>query len=256
MTVLVIEDEMPAYRRLAKLIHEMLPDAHLMGPLESIESVRAWVSINPAPQIVFCDIHLADGSAFEMLRQVDLKAPIIFTTAYDEYALEAFRTSGIDYLLKPVKKEELDRALQKLTHLKESLYAQADNETSSGEKVQSPKSTGYRSRFAIRFGERLLTLMVEDLAYCFSENKATFGRTFDGRTYPLDQNLDTLDTQLDPEQFFRLNRQFLIHIKAIADMRTHTKARVIVTLNPPAKEAAVVSSERAAAFKAWIAGER
>jgi DNA-binding LytR/AlgR family response regulator len=256
MNVLVIEDEMPAYRRLAKLIQEVLPEARLEGPLESIESVRTWVATNPAPQLVFCDIHLADGSAFEMLRQVDLKAPIIFTTAYDEYALEAFKTSGIDYLLKPVKKEELNRALQKLSHLKQSLGADTAGEIMAPNRVQETKPAEYRSRFAIRFGERLLTLMVEDLAYCFSENKATFARTFDGRTYPLDHNLDTLELQLNPEHFFRLNRQFLIHIKAIADMRTHTKARVIVTLEPPAKEAAVVSSERASAFKAWIAGER
>jgi DNA-binding LytR/AlgR family response regulator len=244
MNVVIIEDEAPAARRLAKLLEEAAPAAVVVARLESIAEAQGWFQVNPQPDLVLLDINLADGSAFELLKAVPIVAPIIFTTAYDNYALEAFKTSAVDYLLKPVKREELQAALLKLQTLGKLLGSDR------GEPEHAEPT--YKTRFALRIGERLHTLMVEDLAYCYSEHKATYARTFDGRTWPMNHNLDALEGMLDPKTFFRVNRQFLASIRAIAAMRTHTKARVIVTLSPPAKEQPVVSSERAATFKGWL----
>ncbi|HLO71497.1 MAG TPA: LytTR family DNA-binding domain-containing protein [Flavipsychrobacter sp.] len=249
MNVVIIEDEMPAYRRLAKLVEELLPSAAIVAHLDSVADAKQWFGANKAPDIVFMDVHLADGSAFDLLKLTKIDAPIVFTTAYDQYAIDAFKASSIDYLMKPIKKDELKSAIDKLGEFKKIF-----NEKSQVLE-QALNSPEYKRRFIIRFGEHIKTLEAEDIAYCYSENKGTMARTFEGRNYPMDHNLDALQSMLDPKTFFRLNRQYLINIKAIADMRTHTKARVIVSLKPPVKEDPVVSSERAADFKKWLADE-
>ena len=248
MNILIIEDETPAYKRLVKLIEELVPDTNIVGHLDSVSAACQWFSQHPVPHLVFMDIHLADGSAFDLIKQTAIACPIIFTTAYNEYALDAFKASSLDYLLKPIKKEELKQALEKHQQFK-AFY----NNTIS---AQQSTTQEYRKRFIIRFGEHIKTLQVEDIAYCYSESKATFARTFDGRNLPMDYNLDALEGMLSPHDFFRINRQYIISLKAIEDMRTYTKARVLITLNPPVKEQQVVSSERAAAFKQWLAGEQ
>ena len=163
--------------------------------------------------------------------------------------MDAFKASSVGYLLKPVKKEELKAALGKLDELKK-LFNKGEEKL-----AQALSQPDFKKRFVIRFGEHIKTLAVEDIAYCYSENKATFARTFEGRSYPMDHNLDALEHMLDPQQFFRINRQYLINLKSIDEMKTYSKARVIVTLKPPVKEAPVVSSERSADFKQWLAGE-
>lgn len=249
MKIVIIEDELPASRRLAKLLQELRPDMEIIAQLDSIVAGREWFAAHPAPGLTFCDIHLADGSAFELLNSGTITSPVILTTAYDQYALDAFKTNSIAYLLKPVKKEELQAAIDKAFRL--GILQAPSPDSAAEEKVPG----SYKSRFVVRFGEHLKSLMVEEIAYCFSENKATFVKTFEGRTYPMDHNLDSLEAMLDPKHFFRLNRQYLIHIKSIGEMRTYTKARVIVQLVPAVKEAPVVSSERAAEFKQWLADE-
>jgi two-component system LytT family response regulator len=246
MNVLIIEDEQPAFKRLSKLIQEVAPAINILAHLDSIESSKDWLQRNQKPELVFMDIHLADGSAFDLLKKVKLDCPVIFTTAYDQYAMDAFKAASIDYLLKPVKKEELKNALDKLDQFKNIFREKEKN-------LSVPVE--YKKRFLIRFGEHIKTIGTEDIAYCYSENKATFARTFDCRNYPMDHNLDALEQLLDPKDFFRINRQYLISLKAIEEMRTYTKARVLVKLNPPVKEQPVVSSERAADFKHWLGGE-
>ncbi|HTM64805.1 MAG TPA: LytTR family DNA-binding domain-containing protein [Flavipsychrobacter sp.] len=246
MNVLIIEDEQPAFKRLSKLIQEVAPAINILAHLDSIESSKDWLQRNQKPELVFMDIHLADGSAFDLLKKVKLDCPVIFTTAYDQYAMDAFKAASIDYLLKPVKKEELKNALDKLDQFKNIFREKEKNLSVPAE---------YKKRFLIRFGEHIKTIGTEDIAYCYSENKATFARTFDSRNYPMDHNLDALEQLLDPKDFFRINRQYLISLKAIEEMRTYTKARVLVKLNPPVKEQPVVSSERAADFKHWLGGE-
>lgn len=248
MNIVIIEDETPAFKRLAKLVEETMPGAEIAAHLDSVADARAWFETHPMPGLIFMDVHLADGSAFDLLKLVKIDAPIIFTTAYDQYAIDAFKASSIDYLLKPLKKDDMRAALQKLDGFKKLF---TDEEGA----VAAPVSE-YKTRFIIRFGEHIKTLMADEIAYCYSENKATLARTFEGRTFPMDHNLDALQGMLDPHQFFRINRQYLINLKAIEDMKAHTKARVIVTLKPAVKEPPVVSSERAADFKNWLNGER
>ena len=244
MTCVIIEDEAPAARRLAKLLEEAALSITVAARLEGIAEARAWFASHPMPDLVLLDIPLADGSAFDLLKAVPIAAPIIFTTAYDAHALEAFKTSAVDYLLKPVKREELAAALQKIQSLGKIL---------SGEKQEpATQETSFKTRFALRIGERLHTLVVDDIAYFYAEAKGTYARTRDGRAWPMNHNLDALEGMLDPARFFRINRQYLASIGAISAMRAHTKARVIVTLQPAVKDQPVVSSERAAAFKEWL----
>lgn len=248
MNIVIIEDEKPAFNRLVKQLEELLPQAVVAAHLDSIEQTKNWFANNVKPDLVFLDVHLADGNAFDLLKIVEIRCPIIFTTAYDEYALDAFQTSSIDYLLKPLKKEALQQALEKLNVFK-SIFKSEETNTKSKELAD------YKKRFMIRFGEYIKTIPAKDIAYFYSENKATFAKTFDGRNFPIDQNLDTLYEVLDPQEYFRINRQYIISLNAIEDMRTYTKARVVVHLNPPVKDAPIVSSERAADFKLWLAGE-
>lgn len=249
MNIVILEDEQPALKRLTKLLAETIPDAHIVAHHDSVAAAADWFEGNDAPDMVMMDIHLADGSAFDLLNKVQIKAPIVFTTAFDEYAIEAFKASSIGYLLKPIKKEALQEVLDKLDDFK-TLFNKGDEDVR-----KLFKSQDYKKRFLIRFGEHIKTIAVEDIAYFYSENKATFAKTFEGRTYPMDQNLDALEQVLDPELFFRLNRQYIICMKAIDEMKAYSKARVVVKLTPETKEQPIVSSERSATFKQWLAGE-
>jgi len=246
MHVLIIEDELPAFKRLKKQLQELSPAIDIVAHLDGIEAARCWMAVNDVPDIIFLDIHLSDGSAFDLLKAVNITCPVIFTTAYDQYAMDAFKTTGIDYLLKPIKKAELQQALFKVKQLQHFFH-------SSGEKQE--KEQAYRNRFIIRYGEHIKTLNIEDIAYFYSENRATFARNFEGRNFPVDYNLDALSQLIDPKKFFRINRQYLVSLAAIADMKTYSKARIIITLNPTNKEQPVVSSERSSVFKRWLGDE-
>lgn len=252
MKVVIIEDEQPAYKRLVKLLGEVMPNAEIAAHHDSVSTAKQWFEENEPPAIVFMDIHLADGSAFDLLKAIKIDAPIIFTTAYDQYAIEAFKASGIDYLLKPIKSEDLGKALEKLETLKKMFSMTAEKQNLLLEALKQPE---YKKRFLIRFGDNIKTVATDSIAYFFSENKGTFARTFDERTYPIDNNLDTLEHVLDPETFFRINRQYIISVKSIKEMKTYSKARVLVKLTPEVKDPPLVSSERSAGFKLWLAGE-
>lgn len=252
MNILIIEDEKPASTRLSKMLLHARPDAHILCCLDSIAAAQSWFAAHPMPDLVMLDIHLADGSAFDLLQRVSITAPLIFTTAYDQYAVEAFKTKSIDYLLKPVKPEELKAALQKLGEMKKLFSALPEEETPAAHSDARPD---YKKRFVIRIGDHLKTLAADDIAYCYSESKVTYARSIDGRNYPMDHNLDTLEELLNPHQFFRINRQFIISLQAIDEMRAYTKSRVVIKLKPAVKENPVVSSERSADFKLWLGGE-
>lgn len=249
MKIVILEDEQPALKRLVKLLNETVDGVDIIAHHDSVAGAEQWFGSNDMPDLVMMDIHLADGSAFDLLNKVAIKAPIVFTTAFDEYAIEAFKASSIGYLLKPIKKESLKEVIDKLDGFK-TMFKKGDEDISKLFKQQD-----YKKRFLIRFGEHIKTIPVEEIAYFYSENKATFAKTFEGRTYPMDQNLDALEHVLDPEHFFRLNRQYIISMGAIDEMKAYSKARVVVKLNPETKEQPIVSSERSATFKQWLAGE-
>ncbi|KAA5535166.1 response regulator transcription factor [Taibaiella lutea] len=251
MKVIIIEDELPAYKRLSKLLQEVTRDKiEILTHLDSIEASLIWLQNNPTPHVVFLDIHLADGSAFDLLKKVKPDCPIIFTTAYDQYALEAFKTDGLDYLLKPIKKEDLLLALQKRNRFTK-LFSQKE----TTEETPKVNTQTLKKRFIVRFGEHIKTLDVEEIAYCFSSHKATCACTFAGQVYPIDYNLDALEQMLNPMDYFRVNRQFITHIRAIKEMKTYSKGRVFLALQPAIDESLIVSSEKSAKFKKWLGGE-
>ncbi len=250
----IIEDEEPAIKRLEKMLAAIDPQIIVDQKLFSIaQSVEAFKSME-MPQLILMDINLADGSSFEIFKQVNVTAPVIFVTAYDQYAIDAFKVNSIDYLLKPIKAEDLKKAIDKFKRL------QPANNPAAFDVQQLLLNMGiakkeYKERFVVRYGEHIRTIDVNNIAYFYSENKATHLITKEGNRFISDHNLDQLETLLNPKNYFRINRQFIISLTSIAEMLTWTKARVFIKLNPPTKLDTIVSSERAASFKNWLAGE-
>lgn len=257
MTILIIEDEEPAFRRLQKMLKEIEPDHTLFDQIVSVSSAIKWFKENDAPDLVISDIQLSDGISFDIFKQVDVKCPIIFTTAYDQYAIEAFKVNSIDYLLKPVKKEELQHAVSKFKNLAPATAAApAIDINKLLQSLQPTTGTDYKKRFVVRYGEHIKTIDIEEVVYFYTEDKATFLCTKDARRFVVDYNLDTLDSILDPKIFFRINRQYIISIHSIAEMFAYSKSRVLIKLNPPAKHETIVSTERSADFKHWLGDEK
>lgn len=252
--VLIIEDEEAASRRLNKLITELMPEATIAGTIASIASALAWFKDNNQPDLIFADIHLADGSSFELFKHVKIECPIIFITAYDQYALQAFQINSIHYLLKPVKKEDLQLAIERFRKISPSPQKPSIDFEKVLSMIKQPEAH-YKERFIIRFGEHIKTIEIHDIAWFYTENKANFAVLKDGKRYPIDHNLDELEQMISPKEFFRINRQFIISYGSIAEMVSYSKSRVFIKLNPPSKIETIVSTERSASFKAWLAGE-
>lgn len=252
MKVLVIEDEMLASQRLIRMIKELEPEVEILDSLESVEETLEWWAANPAPELMFMDIHLADGSAFEILRQLEVECPIIFTTAYDAYAIEAFKHNSIDYILKPVKQEELKAGLAKFYRSRPEPQSPTFDYQELARAMQQKSQP---KRLLIRFGQQLKAVDFSEVAYFYIEERVCFVMTHAGKRYPIDQTLDQLDAILAPEQFFRVNRQLIANMKAIDQMHTMSKSRVKISLKPEAPVDALVSSERSALFKKWLKGD-
>ncbi len=254
MNILIIEDEDPAAERLEGLLSEAAASAKILARLDSVAAAVNWLSAHPAPDLIFLDIQLADGLSFEIFRQTEVNAPVIFTTAYDQYALDAFRVNSIDYLLKPVKREELTRALEKFN---KTLAAVMLPDLSQLIRQLQPNAPvrEFKRRFLIRFGDKIKAIDVDQVMYFFTEDKINYLRTRDNQTYPVDQNLDRLEELLDPKRFFRINRQFIVSIESIDQMYAFSKSRVKISLRPPSDGDTIVSTERSPFFKQWLAGE-
>lgn len=251
MRILIIEDEDQAAKRLRKIVSELVPGAEIPEVLQSVESAANWFKSNPMPELAFMDIHLADGNSFQIFEKVKITCPVIFTTAYHDYALQAFKVNSIDYILKPFDKDDIQNALQKL----QSLQGAAAPVIDYSAVLKTLQPTQYRERFVVKFGDTLKSVNTPDIAYFYTENKANFLCTNDNRRYPIDYNLDQVEAVLNPRQFFRINRQFIIGHHAIDEMKAYTRARVIVTLKPASKLDTVVAVDRAQDFRAWLAGE-
>ena len=253
MRILIIEDEPKAASRLNRMVTELAPDMEVIAMLDSVEGSLTWLAGNEAPDLILMDIQLADGSSFEIFDHHVVDSPVIFTTAYDEYALKAFKHNSIDYLLKPIKREELTLALNKFQRLhKQHKNSDIDyNQLANQIQIDKPS---YQKRILIRYAQTLKAVEIADAAYFYIESRITFMRTFDGKNYPVDYNLDQLEGILNPALFFRINRKYIIHVKAIAEMYTWSKSRVKIILNPTNEMEALVSSERSASFKKWLTG--
>ena len=250
MNVLIIEDEAAAVKRLRKMLVEIDPTINILADVPTIRESVEWIGDNPAPDLAFFDVQLADGESFAIFQQVAVDFPVIFITAFDEHAIRAFRVNALDYLLKPLKKAELTEALarvQKVGVVRDHapLAARSASET----------PTVPIKRFLIRYGDHFKVIEPDQIAYIHSLQKNTFLRTKEGRDLPLDDSLDKLERQLDPARFIRLNRQLIVELKSIKELLAYSKSRVKVILDPPYGDDAVVSSERSAQFKRWLAGE-
>jgi two-component system response regulator LytT len=247
MRVLIIEDEPLAAQALAVLLTRLRPATHILASLGSVEEAVEWLRAHPAPEVLFCDIHLSDGNSFDIFRQVAVGAPVIFTTAYDAYAIQAFQVNSVDYLLKPLQAAEVERALQKYeTRHPATLPAAVEN-------VQRLVHTTPRARFLVKSGQTLRAVPVDQVAYFLAEEGVVFLVTHPGKRYILPDTLDQLEGQLDARSFFRINRQFILSIGAVQEIRPYFKGRLVLQVVPPAaEEVMVVSAGRAPAFKQWL----
>jgi len=252
MNILLLEDEEPAAKRLEKMLKEIDPAITVQESIVSVASGIKWLNENPLPDLVISDIQLADGLSFEIFKAVKTLCPVIFTTAFDQYAIEAFKVNSIDYLLKPIKKEALATAIEKYKKLTSAQQPAFQDITKLMEAMASPAQAKYKNRFVVKYGEHLKTINIQEAAYFHTEDKINFITTKEGRRYIVDYNLDTLEGILDPQIFFRINRQYIICINAIAEMFSYSKSRVLIKLNPSAKHETIVSTERSGDFKNWL----
>jgi len=249
MKALIIEDEMMAAKALKKLLVEVSPGIEIVGVLESIEDSVEWIEDNPMPDVIFMDIHLADGSSFAIFERVNITCPVIFTTAYDEYALKAFEVNSIDYLLKPVSKEALEHALHKFYTLSETRVNSDQIEKLLAQMGEKKK---YRNYFLLPERDKLIPLSVSNVAYAYIEAKTVKIVTFDNKAYYLTQTLDDLMNQLEPHEFFRANRQFVVARKAIKDVSVWFGNKLAINLFMDTPERVIVSKARVGEFKYWF----
>lgn len=250
---LIIEDEPLAVRRLQKIIEDNFPQINILTHLDSIDSSVNWLNNNPEPDIIFLDIQLSDGQSFEIFNNVSVGSVIIFTTAYDEYALEAFKLNSIDYLLKPIEIKELQRSIDKFMRLKESDFSKESLESdnrSLGSLLNSKSK--YRTRFLLTVADKYFVVPVSEIAYFFSENKITYLMTSNGKKHLVDFTLDELETQLDPVDYFRANRQFIISHRSLDTINAFFNGKMKITLIPKLDKEVLISRDKAKLFKDWL----
>jgi two-component system response regulator LytT len=246
---LIIEDEAPAADRLGRMLREIEPGVDIVDVLESVSETIRWFDNNPQPDLLMLDIQLADGLSFDILKKIRIESFVIFTTAYDEYAIKAFELNSIDYLLKPVNREKLKKAVEKYKKLSSesrNLDIQAVIDAIDRGKKK------YKERFAISIGARIKSVETNDIAYFYSLDRNTFLCTYEDRHYPVDFSLDKLEEILDPGDFFRISRRHIINYKAIEKITVLSKSRVAIHTNPPVKEPFMVSTARTHEFRLWL----
>lgn len=252
MKALIIEDERAAAQALRALVAEAAPDIDVVGALQSVEESVEWFSAHPAPDLVFMDIHLADGSSFAIFDRVRIACPVIFTTAYDQYALRAFDVNGVDYLLKPVDRARLERALGKVRAIRGPRQVAEENAQLVEKLLASMRRTGYKSALLIPVKDKLVPLPVKTIAYIYTADQMVRAVTFDGAETFIDQTLDELYAQLDPAQFYRANRQYIVARTAVKDLSLWFNGRYSVNLSVKTPERILVSRANAGDFKRWM----
>jgi len=256
MNVLIVEGEELAVLKLTKLLAEVAPQVKVAGTSASVCGTVAYLASNPSPDLIFMDIELADGQSFEIFEQISVPSPVIFTTSYDEFAIKAFKVNSIDYLLKPIKRQELAASLRK----HQQLYGNK-NEVSVPsiamdlliEQLRKQvRPLDYRSRFLVRHLSQWLPISVTNIAYFYSEDGVTFFRTSANQKFTIDYALDELDNMLDPKLFTRANRKFIVHIDAVQQIHAYFNNKLKVILKPAIEEEVLISREKASEFKRWM----
>ncbi|MFD2785577.1 LytR/AlgR family response regulator transcription factor [Hymenobacter rubripertinctus] len=265
MTVLLLEDEYPAAERLQRLLRQAAPEARVLAVLDTVAGALDWLDTHPAPDLILSDIQLADGLSLEVFEQTVVRSPVIFTTAYDAYAIRAFKTNSVDYLLKPVKLAEFTAALTKLrgwpapaADAPSAAPAPADDDPARRlerllDALPRPDRQ-HKTRFLVRHGEQLLPLPAAQAAWFQSRHETTTLATLDGRRFVVDYTLEQLETLLDPAQFFRLNRQLIAQLPAVQRLHPHFNGKLLVDLQPAPSEEVLVSREKAGVVKQWLEG--
>jgi DNA-binding LytR/AlgR family response regulator len=253
MKALIIEDEEIAAERLAAMVKSSGFEIEIVGVIDSVKNAVKYLSSNPLPDLMFLDIHLGDGISFQIFDKIKVTSPIIFTTAFDEYAIQAFKLRSIDYLLKPVRQQELIQAIEKFKSWKGSEASPTVDLTALYELIQK-KEPEFKTRFSITIGQKIKTVNLEEVSFFFAEGNIVFLVTKSNQQFPIDYSLENLQKQLNPKDFFRINRQFLVRLDAIENVHIYPKSKLKLSLTPAVKEEVFVSVDKVVKFKEWLEG--
>lgn len=257
MKILIVEDEDLAVKKLTKTVSAVDSNAEIIGVTDSIKSTVEWLESNSVPDLILMDIELADGQSFEVFNLTQVKSPVIFTTSYDEYALQAFKVNSIDYLLKPIQKEDLQAALNKYQQMK-NLYQKEERKPESNidqiikELQQKLQPKEYRKRFLVKQSQKLVSIDVEDIAFFFSEGRLNFFKTIDNKKFIVDYTMDELEDMLDPDRYFRISRSFYVSIDSVDQIHDYFGNRLLLHLKPEIDKESIVSREKVTEFKKWM----
>ena len=250
MNIIIIEDEKPSARRLQRMLANLDMQIEIM--LHSVEESIEWFENNEHPDLIFLDIQLSDGLSFEIFETVDIKSSVIFTTAYDEYALQAFKLNSIDYLLKPIDDEDLVKAVSKYKERIPKKQSVSLDFEDIKKLLVNPIEREYKKRFSVKVGQHLKLINIDEVECFYSENKGTYAFTNEGRNYLLDGTLEQIESDLEPKKFFRVSRKFFVNIDAIKDMVSYTNSRIQIKLNTFNEQDIIVARERVKEFKDWL----
>lgn len=250
MNVLIIEDEKPAARLLQRKLEKLGMQVTTM--LHSVEESIHWFSQNKHPELIFLDIQLSDGLSFEIFETLTINSAVIFTTAYDEYALRAFKLNSIDYLLKPIDEEDLIIAIEKYKSRNQTISNMVFDFEMIKKMLVNPVDRNFKKRFTVKMNQQLKMIPIEETECFYSENKGTYLHTIDGRNYLLDTTLEQLETEINPEHFFRISRKFIVSMKGIKEIQLHSNSRLKVILNTYHDDEVIVARERVNDFKEWL----
>ena len=248
MNILIIEDETAAAKNLSSILSSVIPEANILATIDTVVDSVEWLESNPAPDIIFMDIHLSDGESFKIFEKVKVLSPVVFTTAYDQYALKAFQVSGIDYLLKPIKEEEVCRAVDKwrlLTGADRGEYVERVDRLATEQRPE-------QRSFLVRFRDKLIPVSQSDIAYCYTSEEKVYAYGYNGERYPMEYTLEALQGLLSPKRFYRVNRQFIIAREAVADISVWFGSRLAVGLKVATPEKIIVPKARVADFKNFL----
>lgn len=249
MNVLIVEDEKPTALRLKDLLHVIDSNLNIIGLIRSVKEGIHWFNNNPMPDLIFQDIQLTDGNCFDIFDAVDIDAPVIFTTAFSEYAIESFKVNSIDYLVKPFDIDQLQAAVDKFKRLKNA-YQPLDKELLH--EIFKSQTSVFKKRFLVKRGQNYLTINSKDIAYLISEDGLTFATSFNKEKYIVNSSIGDLGNQMDPEFFYQINRKIIVNVNSVKNISTWFNSRLHLTLSPGNEEEVIVSRERVNGFKEWL----
>ena len=249
MKAVIVEDEEFASKRLAQLVTDLAPEISIVSVLGSVEEGKKWFSSNTFPDLVFMDIQLNDGYGFDILDDLKDHPPIIFTTAYNEFAIRGFKYNGVDYLLKPIVKADLKKALEKF---KKNVTRNVQSPSDNIEQLKQLFHKEYKHRFMVKVGNQFRSFNVEDIAFFKSHEGMIFLHTHAGQSYPIEYTIDQLENILNPIHFFRVNRKFMVSVKSVVEIHSYFNSRLLLKLLPKEEEQIIVSRERTTNFKKWL----